>query len=100
MPAVTQATLDAPDSFCPPLPLAGWDPNLGERPFDLAIWGAFSGTLTVQVSYDGGVTWLDTGDTFSEPVVDRGVTATPCHIRCGFKSGQYSSGAATVRIAQ
>lgn len=100
MPIVTQATLSAEDSFCSPLQLTGWDPNLGDRPFDLAVWGDFSGTLTVQISYDAGDTWIDTGDTYSAPMVDRGFTATPCHIRCGFKSGNYTSGSAGVRIAQ
>ncbi len=100
MPHVIQATLDAEHPFCPPLHVAGWCPQHGQRPFDLAIWGAFSGTITVQISYDGGASWIDTGDTYSRSVVDHGGTATPCHIRCGFKPGDHRDGRAFVRIAQ
>lgn len=31
-------------------------PFLGD--FNVAVWGTFSGTLTLQNSYDGGTTWI------------------------------------------
>ena len=100
MPGVSQAALTAENQFCPPLPLEGWAPHCGCRPFDLAVWGEFRGSLSVQMSYDQGHSWLDTGDCYEAPLIDRGHTATPCLIRCGFKPGDHLSGTAHVRIAQ
>lgn len=96
----SRADLGADNSFAPPLRIQGWDPNLGRRPFDVAISGTFTGTLSLQASYDEGQTWIDSGDVWTEPGVHVCEVATPCLVRCGFKAGAWASGAATVRIAQ
>lgn len=100
MSLISQANLTTDDTFTPPLRLAGWTPHLGARPFDVCVQGVFTGTLSLQISHDDGETWGDTGDYFTAPGADTGSVATACLVRCGFKTGDYASGAATVRIAQ
>ncbi len=98
-PLHSEAVLSAEDTYAPPLRVPGWSPNLGRRPFDLAISGTFQGTLALQLSYDEGATWLDTGDSYTTAGVHVCEVGTPCLIRCGFKSDAYSSGSANVRLA-
>lgn len=66
------------------------------------IWisGTWAGTITLQATYDNGATWLDVQtytangiDILYEPEV--GISC-----RIGFKTGQYTSGTAVVRISQ
>lgn len=39
---------------------------LGGRPGTVAVWGDFGGgTAKLQMSFDGGDTWIDEGSTFS-----------------------------------
>lgn len=68
--------------------------------FSLSISGTWAGTVTIQRSFDAGTTWLDVQnytanfeDTGNEPAV--GVL-----YRVGFKTGNYTSGTANVRIGQ
>ena len=86
------ASLTAQNTFTAPLKV------LGEA--NVWISGTWAGTLTLQASYDAGGTWLDVQtytangiDILYEPEV--GVCC-----RIGFKTGQYTSGTAVVRISQ
>lgn len=68
--------------------------------FNVSVSGTWSGTLTLQRSFDGGATVVDV-ETMTANVErlgeepERGV-----HYRVGFKSGDYTSGTAQVRISQ
>jgi len=64
--------------------------------FNLSISGTFSATVTVQRSLDG-VTWRDV-DTFTAPIETYGFDPEPFFYRAGVKTGDYSSGTASVRI--
>ena len=86
------ASLTAQNTFTAPLKVLG----------DANVWisGPWTGTLTLQASYDAGGTWLDVQtytangiDILYEPEV--GVCC-----RIGFKTGQYTYGTAVVRISQ
>ena len=87
-----QLAISAQNTFTP------WVELLG--PFSLSIRGTWVGTVTIQRSFDGGTTPLDVQnytanieDTGSEP---RGSTV----YRVGFKTGNYTSGTANVRLGQ
>lgn len=77
-----------------------WVALLGE--FNLSISGTWVGTVTIQRSFDGGVTALDVEqyianaeDAGYEPRGEGGTL-----YRVGFKTGDYTSGTANVRINQ
>jgi len=68
--------------------------------FNFSISGTWSGTVTLQRSFDDGSTWLDVDTRISnieefgiEP--ERGV-----QYRAGIKTGAYTSGAAVIRLSQ
>lgn len=68
--------------------------------FNLSVQGTWVGTLTIQRSFDSGVTWKDINvftsniETWDQEV-ESGVL-----YRIGFKAGQYTSGTANVRISR
>ena len=69
--------------------------------FNIAIWGTFTATVTVQVKpmwRDVSADWIDLQEC-TEPVLD---TSWPIkglnRIRVGIKSGDYSSGIANVSL--
>lgn len=88
---VKEASLTAQDTYTDWLQLSQHDFNVG-------VSGTWAGTITVQKSYDKGVTALDVEDftantqkTGLEP--EKGV-----FYRAGFKTGNYTSGTAVVRL--
>jgi hypothetical protein len=86
------ASLTAANTYTAPLRV------LGEA--NIWISGTWAGTITLQATYDDGVTWIDVQaytanavDVLYEPEV--GIA-----YRLGFKPGAYTSGTAVVRISQ
>ena len=66
--------------------------------FNLVIAGTFVGALTIQLSYDRGITWFDVKD-YTAPDAEIGEQfEVNVLVRIGFKAGNFTSGAATVRI--
>lgn len=66
------------------------------------VWiaGTWAGTITLQATYDEGATWIDVQN-YTGNVVD--VLYEPevgIEYRIGFKTGEYTSGTAVVRISQ
>ena len=70
----------------------------GGTGFDLNIAGTFVGTLTLQMSYDRGTTVFDV-KTYTAPDAEIGeIFESGVLARIGFKTGDFTSGAATVRL--
>lgn len=68
--------------------------------FNLSISGTFVGTVTVQRSFDQGSTWRDV-DTFTAPIETAGSDPEPVVVyRAGIKTGEYTSGTASIRIGR
>lgn len=68
--------------------------------FNLSISGTFSATVTVQRSFDVGVTWADV-DTFTAPIETAGYDPEVVVLyRAGVKTGDYTSGTAVLRIGR
>lgn len=90
--ATTEASLSAADTFCDNVKIFG--------NFNVSISGTWSGTVTVQRSFDKGVTWMDV-EAFTANAEKRGDEGErDVRYRAGFKSGNYTSGVAAVRISQ
>lgn len=86
------STLTAADTW------TNWTPFLGK--FDFSISGAWVGTITLQRSFDRGVTSVDV-ERYTANIEDEGSTNTVgIMYRAGFQVGEYTSGAAIVRISQ
>lgn len=64
--------------------------------FDVAVSGSFTGRVTVQLSKDR-TNWVDADDT-EAPTVMSGRPQTAWYVRAGFKTGDYTSGTATVEV--
>ena len=64
--------------------------------FSLSISNTFVGTVTVQRSQDN-VNWFDV-DTFTAPIETIGEEAVLYYYRAGIKTGDYTSGTATVAL--
>jgi len=67
--------------------------------FDLSISGVFEGVVTVQRSFDGGVSWADV-DSFSAPIETFGQQPAYSLYRVGIAAGDYVSGVATVALIE
>lgn len=67
--------------------------------FSFSISGVFVATITVQRSWDECDTWDDVQD-FSEPGEWTGHEGSGAHYRAGIKTGNFTSGTATVRIKE
>jgi len=65
--------------------------------FDVSVSGVFVGTVTLQRSFDGGLTWVDV-QTYQAPYEDQGTGTNATLYRIGFKPGQYTSGTANVLL--
>lgn len=65
-------------------------------PFALSISGTFTATVTVQRSQDN-VSWFDV-DTFTAASEEVGNEAVLYYYRAGIKTGEYTSGTATVSL--
>ena len=71
-----------------------------EGDFSFSISGTFVGTVTVQRSFDAGATWRDV-DTFTAPIETAGYDGEPIVVyRAGIKTGDHTSGTASVRIGR
>lgn len=94
MVAYTTATLSAENTFCAGVNIQG--------EASLLTSGTWSGTLTMQVSFDGGTTWVDVPSGSFTSNVDRRFKEPAARVqyRVGFKTGGYTSGDATVTIYQ
>ena len=94
--AVT-ASLSAAGTYTAWFPLSALTSN---RRFHLSISGTWAGTITIQRSVDGGTTPLDV-NTYTANVEDQGdEVESGVMYRAGFKTGQYTSGTAIVRLSQ
>jgi hypothetical protein len=63
----------------------------------LTISGEFTGTVTVQRSFDDGSTWLDV-DAFTQPTEEVGFEPAGCQYRVGVKAGSSWSGSALIGL--
>tara|TARA_R100000030_G_scaffold98129_1_gene87743 strand:- start:143 stop:439 length:297 start_codon:yes stop_codon:yes gene_type:complete len=71
-----------------------------EGDFSFSISGTFVGTVTVQRSFDAGSTFRDV-DSFTAPIETAGFDGEPIVVyRAGIKTGDYSSGTASIRIGR
>jgi len=87
---LVEASLSAQNTFC--------DGLYTEKEFNFSIQGTWVGTITVQRSLDRGSTWRDV-ETFTSNIETYGFDPGPTVIyRAGFKTGEYTSGTADVRI--
>ena len=88
----TTSSLSASDSYSDSVGMHNY--------FNISISGTWSGTLTVQRSFDYGTNWFDV-DSFTANTEEYGYEPEPGVVyRIGFKSGDYNSGTANVRISQ
>jgi hypothetical protein len=71
-----------------------------EGDFSFSISGTFVGTVTVQRSFDAGSTFRDV-DSFTAPIETAGFDGEPIVVyRAGIKTGDYTSGTASIRIGR
>lgn len=64
--------------------------------FNVSISGTFAATVAVQRSVDGS-TWGDV-NTYTAPIEASGYEPEAMYYRIGVKTGDYTSGTATVRL--
>lgn len=73
----------------------------GGKRFSLNIDGIFSATVTLQKTYDGGVTIYDDEITFISPSNEISLPlAESAEYRIGVKTGNYVSGTVDVRLGR
>jgi len=92
--AIVTRTITASSQFTDPVSLKGY--------FNLSVSGTWTGTLTVQRSWDSGDTWLDV-DTFIANTEEYGLEPERTHTvlyRIGAKTDALSSGSAILRLSQ
>ena len=71
-----------------------------EGDFSFSISGTFVGTVTVQRSFDAGSTFRDV-DSFTAPIETAGYDGELIVVyRAGIKTGDYTSGTASIRIGR
>lgn len=85
----TTADLTGADQFTDAISIVG--------DISLTISGTFTGSVTVQRSFDDGSTWLDV-DTFNAPTEEVGFEPAGTQYRVGVKAGESWSGTATVGL--
>lgn len=67
----------------------------------LSVSGTFVGTVTLQIAYDSGSTWIDTGETWTEPTTQIITCYEPgVSFRIGIATGGYTSGTCNVRLSK
>lgn len=68
--------------------------------FNFSLSGTWSGIVTIQRSFDNGGTWLDVAS-YSSNIETSGFEPEVAVLyRAGFKTGNYTSGTAVVRLSQ
>ncbi len=68
--------------------------------FNLSISGTWTGTVTVQRSFDGGSTWYDV-ETWTANTEEYGFEAEKgIQYKVGIKTGAYGSGTCVLRLSQ
>ena len=67
----------------------------------LSISGTFVATVTLQIAFDGGTTWIDTGETWTAPAT-KIITCYESGVafRAGVKTGAFSSGTVNIRLSK
>jgi len=98
---VAEADLTAENTFCDGVAPAGTVSGVRrDCRANLSITGTWTGTLTLQRAFDGGTTYHDI-EAFTEnaqrQIEDNEVGVS---YRVGFKSGDFGSGEANVRISR
>lgn len=92
--SVVETTITAQNQFTDPLQL-----DIKDR-FSVTIGSGLVGTITVQVSYDGGTTWFDV-KTYTLATVE---ISEPCaenaKYRIGVKTGDFTSGTGVLRLGR
>lgn len=92
------AALAGDDQFTDPIRISG----IGDdRTYYFDISGVFVGTITKQRAFGTPDAWLDTSDTYTSPTSNDsndGLDNQIVYYRFGFKSGNYTSGTATVTL--
>jgi hypothetical protein len=71
-----------------------------DRPFNVSISGTWAGTVTLQRSFNGGSTWLDVASYTANAELSVDTVEASVLWRIGIKSGNYTSGAAVLRLSQ
>jgi len=89
MSRIVSASIGAQNTFTDAMKVSG--------PFDVSISGTFSGTVTVQRSYDNS-TWKDV-ENFTAPIECYGFQPEIAWCRIGIKTGAYTNGTAVVSLA-
>ncbi len=85
------ASLTAENTFSDEIVLRG--------KFDVSVSGTFVGTVTVQRSWDDGVTWVDCAD-YTTPTETFGEQITNNILyRIGCQTGNFTSGTMVVRLS-
>ena len=82
--------ISAQNTFTPALLVRGDDG------FDFVVSGTFVATVTLQISDDNS-TWIDV-DSVTDTSVQAGEMNRTWYVRAGVKSGDYTSGTATVLV--
>jgi hypothetical protein len=89
--------LSAENTYTP-----GYDVGVGDMPIFIQTYGTWAGTITIQIKAQGDTTFRDihveryTGN-FNRKASDFPINS---QVRAGFKSGEYTSGTATIQITQ
>lgn len=87
-----EAELTAQNTYTPAISVFGH--------FNFSLSGTWAGTVTIQRSFDSGASWLDVA-AYTANTQDRGLEPELNTLyRAGFKSGEYTSGTAVVRLSQ
>ncbi len=90
--ANVNATLTAQNTYTDEVSIRG--------DFNISVSGTWAGTVTVQRSFDSGTTFVDV-EGFTANTEKAGFeTQNSMVYRIGFKTGDYTSGSALVRISQ
>lgn len=86
-------TISADDTYSDSL-------QMGAEDFNISIWGQFVGTVTLQRSFDSGVSWHDVQHFREETESWAHEPEGGDSYRLGFKAGDYISGSAVVRLGK
>ena len=89
---IAEASIAAQNTFTAPVEILG--------DFNFSVEGTWVGTVTIQRSFNGGASWRDV-ERYVANEEDGGFEAELNILyRAGFKTGDYTSGTAVVRLSQ